>query len=90
MSDLIFEFIDSQTRSVSRAWISNDALYKAFLRWIPRGLKLISFQAFSRYLGHGLKILNVRHWIDGHQIYGRQLWPLEEIREGLNFGSDYL
>lgn len=93
----IREFIEGQTRQVSRAWISNQALYMSFLRWMEvKGwrlkpiMALISFQSFGRFLGRTLKIPNIRHWIDGRQIYGRQLWPLEEIRQHLAMGIDYL
>lgn len=87
-------FIDSQTRKVSKAWISNSALYAAFVQWVPWKPRLVrkfvSYQSFARFLGHTLKIPTVRRWVEGRQVYGRRLWPLKEIREKLNFGVDYL
>jgi len=93
----IRKFIDTQTRKVSKAWISNSALYEMFVRWMtwdPRLIesvkKFISYQCFARSLGHDLKIPTVRRWIEGRQVYGRHLWPLESIRKSLNFGVDFI
>lgn len=91
-ADLIREFIETNTRQVSLSWISNDALYFVFTQ-IQKYETLddvIPHQAFSRFLGHDLGLKNVRRWVGGRQIYGRRLWPLEEIREKLNFGIDFI
>jgi len=86
-------FLDTQTREVSLSWISNRALYDAFLRWAPWNVqlarKLVPYQSFARFLGHNLCLANVRRWVQGKQVYGRRLWPLQEIREKIEFGVDY-